>query len=150
MQILTSVEEEAQKLEDELACARAEMEADERDLEEFEENVDKARSEGLFFKGLYSKPMKAWKDSTPEEKEAIKEQADAVANVAKASAVSQSRRFLYGVLIFLLSLTLVEGVSGANIQWPKLALYFLVLVALVAQLTYEKFIASNGDGITKR
>lgn len=143
------MEEDAQALEDELASARAEIEASDRNLTDFEENVDKARSEGLFFKGLYSKPLKAWKDQTLEEQNLIKEKAEMVSNVAKKSAVSQSRRFLYGVLIFLLSLTLVESISSRDVQWPKLALYFLVLVALVVQLSYEKFVASDGDDLKR-
>jgi hypothetical protein len=148
-QIISSVDAEAQAMEDELAAARAEMEADSRDFDEFEENVDKARSEGLFFKSLYSKPLKAWNDRTKEEKQAIKEQADAVYNSAKKSGSSKPRRFLYGVLIFLLSLSLVEAVSNGSYEWPKLALYSFILVALVVQLTYESFVASDGDDDSK-
>lgn len=147
--IISSVDAEAQAMEDELAAARAEMEADSRDFDEFEENVDKARSEGLFFKSLYSKPLKAWNDRTKEEKQAIKEQADAVYNSAKKSGSSKPRRFLYGVLILLLSLSLVEAVSNGSYEWPKLALYSLILVALVVQLTYESFVASDGDDDSK-
>ncbi|KAG0576740.1 hypothetical protein KC19_5G104300 [Ceratodon purpureus] len=148
--IISSVDAEAQEMEEELAKARAEMEADSRDFDEFEENVDKARSEGLFFKSLYSKPLKAWKDRTNEEKKAIKEEASVVFNTAKKSGSSKTRRFLYGVLIFLLSLSLVEAVSNGNYEWPKLALYSFILVALVVQLTYESFIASDGDDSKER
>lgn len=145
MQIISSVDAEAQAMEEELASARAQMEADSRELDEFEENVDKARSEGLFFKSLYGKPLKAWKDRTPAEKQAIQEEAKVVSNVAKKSGSSRTRRFLYGVLIFLLSLSLLEAVSNGDHPWPKLALYSLILVALVVQLTYESFVASNEE-----
>jgi len=133
-------------MEDELASARAEMEADSLEFDEFEENVDKARSEGLFFKSLYSKPLKAWKDRTSEEKQSIREEAKGVLNVAKKSGSSKTRRLLYGILIFLLSLSLLEAVSNGEYPWPKLALYSLLLVALVVQLTYESFAAlDDGD-----
>lgn len=137
-------------MEEELASARAQMEADSLEFDEFEENVDKARSEGLFFKSLYSKPLKAWKERTPEERKTIKEEAKGVYYVAKKSGSSKTRRFLYGVLIFLLSLSLLEAVSNGDHQWPKLALYSLILVALVVQLTYESFVASDGDDSKER
>ena len=150
MQIISEVDAEAQEMEEELAAARAEMEADSRDFDEFEENVDKARSDGLFFKSLYSKPLKAWKGLTKEEKKFIKEEANVVYNTVKKSGSSKTRRFLYGVLIFLLSLSLVEALSNGNYEWPKLALYSFLLVALVVQLTYESFLASDGDDSKER
>jgi len=149
VQIISSVDAEVQAMEEELASARAQMEADSQEFDEFEENVDKARSEGLFFKSLYSKPLKAWKDRTPEEKKTIQEEAEVVYNVAKKSGSSKTRRFLYGVLIFLLSLSLLEAVSNGDFPWPKLALYSLILVALVVQLTYESFVALD-DGVDSK
>lgn len=138
-------------MEEELAAARAQMEADSRELEEFEDNVDKARSEGLFFKSLYGKPLKAWKERTSDEKQAITQEAQEVTNVTKRSASSKTRRFLYGVLIFMLSLSLLEAVSGGgDYPWPKLALYSLILVALVVQFTYESFVALQDDDSNER
>lgn len=137
-------------MEEELASARAQMEADSREFDEFEENVDKARSEGLFFKSLYSKPLKPWSDRTADEKKSIKEEAKIVFNVARKSGSSKTRRFLYGVLIFLLSLSLVEAVSHGEHPWPKLALYSFILVALVVQLTYESFMASDGGDSSQK
>ncbi|XP_024375948.1 uncharacterized protein [Physcomitrium patens] len=148
--IISSVDAEAQAMEEELASARAQMEADSREFDEFEENVDKARSEGLFFKSLYSKPLKPWSDRTADEKKSIKEEAKIVFNVARKSGSSKTRRFLYGVLIFLLSLSLVEAVSNGEHPWPKLALYSFILVALVVQLTYESFMASDGGDSSQK
>lgn len=147
------VDADAQAFEDELASARAEIEANEREFDEFEKNVETARNEGLFFKSLY-RPMKSWKSRTPEERKALEEEAAAVTEVTKMSAGSKSRRYLYGVLIFLLTLTLMETVSAGDFNWKKLAIYGGVLAFLLLQFSFEKSFASGssgqGDGVSQK
>eukprot|EP00246_Nothoceros_aenigmaticus_P009899 TRINITY_DN2592_c0_g1_i3.p1 TRINITY_DN2592_c0_g1~~TRINITY_DN2592_c0_g1_i3.p1 ORF type:complete len:302 (-),score=65.67 TRINITY_DN2592_c0_g1_i3:488-1393(-) len=143
--VLKRFDADAQAFEDELASARAEIEANEKDFDEFEKNVEIARSEGLFFKSLY-RPMKSWKSRSLEERNALEEQAAAISEVAKTSAGSKSRRYLYGVLIFLLTLTLVETVSAGDFSWRKFAIYGGVLAFLLLQFSYEKSLASGSSG----
>lgn len=138
---MEQIDAEAADFEEELAAARAEMEANEREFNEFEKSVEKARSEGLFFKTLFAKPAKPWKAKSPEEQREIKEKAkvttDALDQGTKKAASSQFRRAAYGVMIFLLTLTVFEAGTSENVQWNRLIVYILVLIALVVQLTYE-------------
>ncbi|KAL2635490.1 hypothetical protein R1flu_006969 [Riccia fluitans] len=85
--VLEEIENKASAFEEELAAARAQIEADEADFEAFEKNVEKARNEGLFFKELY----KTVKAKTPEEQEQIKQKAKEVQETVTKSAGSKSR-----------------------------------------------------------
>ncbi|BFI30827.1 hypothetical protein MPTK2_3g15860 [Marchantia polymorpha subsp. ruderalis] len=137
--VLEEMDIKASAFEEELAAARAQIEADEADLEAFEKNVEQARSEGLFFKELY----KTVKTKSPEEQQQIKEKAEVVTDTIRKSAGSKSRRILYGVLIFLLTLSIIEAGSSANVQLPKLAVYIFILLALIVQLTYENMLSGK-------
>ncbi|CAM6128248.1 unnamed protein product [Calypogeia fissa] len=145
--VLEQIDAEAADFEEELAAARAEMEANEREFNVFEKSVEKARSEGLFFKTLFTKPTKPWKAKSPEEQKEIKEKAkvvtDALDQGTKKAASSKFRRTAYAVMIFLLTLTVLEASNSENVQWNRLVVYILVLVALVVQLTYETLVSRD-------
>jgi hypothetical protein len=145
------VEAKAQAIEEELASARAEIEANDRDLDEFEKNVSKARSEGLFFKDLYSKPLTRVKESmTPEQQELVKEQTELMSKALKNSAVLRFRQILSGVVAVLLILTLGEAVLSQDVPWPNIAFYSLVLVAILFQLGYEKLYTTDSTNDSKK
>lgn len=123
------------------------MEVDSWEFDEFEENVDKVCSEGLFFKSLYSKFLKLWSDCIVDEKKSIKEEVKIVFNVVRKFGLFKIWRFLYGVFIFLLSLLLVEVVLNGEYLWLKLVLYFFILVVFVVQLIYESFMVFDGGDL---
>ncbi|KAL3692325.1 hypothetical protein R1sor_005976 [Riccia sorocarpa] len=143
--VLEEIESKASAFEEELAAARAEIEADEAEFEAFEKDVERARSEGLFFKELY----KTVKTKTPEEQEQIKQKAKEVEDTVKKSAGSKSRRVFYGILIFVLTLSIIEAATSGDVQLPKLAIYVLLLLALIVQLTYENMVAGTGQSTNK-
>lgn len=149
--VLENVEAKAQAIEEELASARAEIEANDQDLDEFEKNVSKARSEGLFFKDLYSKPLTTVKESmTPEQQELMKEQTELMSKALRNSAVLQFRQILSGVVAVLLILTLGEAVLSQDVPWPNIAFYSLVLVAILFQLGYEKLNTTDSTNNSKK
>ena len=58
-QVLRQFDADAQAIERELRLARAEIEAQELDFEEYQQVVAYSRNEGLFFKNLYPAPKPA-------------------------------------------------------------------------------------------
>ena len=58
-QVLRQLDADAQAIERELRLARAEIEAQELDFEEYQQVVAYSRNEGLFFKNLYPAPKPA-------------------------------------------------------------------------------------------
>lgn len=146
---LKTVQEDAQAFEEELASARAEIEASDEELDEFEKKVATARNEGLFFKGLY-KPLKPWKDRAPEEQIVIKEQAKKIAEITTASMGSKSRQNVYVLMILLLSLILLEGLGSGEISWPRVAIYGALILFLILQVAYESSVSSNTEETEKR
>eukprot|EP00850_Spirogloea_muscicola_P012950 SM000085S23300 [mRNA] locus=s85:534058:535503:- [translate_table: standard] len=134
--VLEQMENDTRDFEAELAAARQELEAREGDLDAFERGVEQARSEGLFFKGLY-RPFTAWKDRNVAEKVAIEGEAKKVAEAARTSAGAKWRKQLYGLLAFLVLLTIAEGLTVEDVQWAKLALLTIVFLLLTLQYFYS-------------
>ena len=139
---MEQMEADTLKLEEELASAREQMEKEDRDFEEFEKQVQQSRSRGLFFKSLYSKPVST-SSLGSKERETIKELQETVSTSRKKAAGSKTRRVLYRVLLFLVSLVLVDLALVEEKDWPKLALYSILCLALIAQLVYEKTLTSE-------
>eukprot|EP00850_Spirogloea_muscicola_P015378 SM000117S25498 [mRNA] locus=s117:161705:163125:- [translate_table: standard] len=134
--VLEQMENDTRDFEAELAAARQELEAREGDLDAFERGVEQARSEGLFFKGLY-RPFTAWKDRGVAEKIAIEGEAKKVAEAARTSVGAKWRKQLYGLLAFLVLLTIAEGLTVEDVQWAKLALLTIVFLLLTLQYFYS-------------
>eukprot|EP00897_Mesotaenium_endlicherianum_P007443 jgi/Mesen1/6727/ME000344S06004 len=144
-EMLEKLDADALELEQKLARGRAADEELDRSLDELEKRIADSRNEGLFFKSLY-KPVKEAAKLTPEQEEAVLSEARKIRSLSKTEASSRPRRVLYKFLVFLTSLTIIEALTSGNIQWPKLALYGAVLVALIAQLTYENMTSGKKDG----
>lgn len=146
---IKAIDEGIQAVEEQLASERAEEEARQAELDAFEKRVQDARSEGLFFKGLY-KPLKPWKDRAPDEQKAIKREAKQVHQATKTLLQSKSRQNLYILLIFLLGLFLVEGITSAEFSLPGILVYAGVMLLLSMQLMFEKFFSSGKDDTKER
>uniref|UniRef100_A0A7I4C398 Uncharacterized protein n=1 Tax=Physcomitrium patens TaxID=3218 RepID=A0A7I4C398_PHYPA len=71
--VLRQLDADAQALERELRVARAELEAEELDLEEYQLGVAYSRNEGLFFKNLYPSPKPHRLRSAAISKSSVKE-----------------------------------------------------------------------------
>ena len=140
---MEQVEADALKLEEELATARQQMEQDDLAFEQFEKQVQQSRNRGLFFKSLYSKPVATVNSLSTQEQESIREVQTTVLGSRTKAAGSKTRRYLYGILLFLVSLTVVDLAMLDTKDWPKLALYSVLCLSLVAQLVYEKILSSD-------
>lgn len=144
IKVMENVEENVQAWEEKLASARAEMGTNEQGIDMFEKEMQKDRNEGLFFQSLYTQTKK-WKELPPEKRNTIQMEVDVLKEVTKRTLSSTIRRNIYIGLIIVLSLTLIDCVASGNAEWPKLAIYTILLVLVVTQLTYETIISSNAN-----
>lgn len=145
--VLRQLDADAQAIERELRLARAELEAQELDFEEYQQIVAYSRNEGLFFKNLYPAPKPLHLRSSALSKSTVKE------NVAIAAPVrdfsSSYRQVLYGGL----SLVIVSFIwssssallAGTWMRASKLASYGLIFSALLTQLAYVKVLVGEDE-----
>ncbi|KAI5069368.1 hypothetical protein GOP47_0015669 [Adiantum capillus-veneris] len=141
---IKAIDEGFQAVEEQLASDLAEINSGQEELDEFEKSVQNARSQGLFFKGLY-KPLKRWKDRDPAEQEAIREEANQIAETTGALMKSKSRKNLYILLIFLMGFLLVESVTSAERSLSGIIVSIIIISLLSIQLLFEKSISSRKD-----
>eukprot|EP01018_Ginkgo_biloba_P034286 Gb_09294 [translate_table: standard] len=146
LQVMESVEADAQACEEKLASARAEMERKEQTIDNIEKEMQKGRGDGLFFNTLFT-PRKKWKEVSPEKQNITQLEADMLKEVTKQKIKSSFRRNLYLFLILILSLILIDAVASGNVEWPKLAIYSTLIVILIVQLTYETIFLSNANDV---
>uniref|UniRef100_A0A7N0U880 Uncharacterized protein n=1 Tax=Kalanchoe fedtschenkoi TaxID=63787 RepID=A0A7N0U880_KALFE len=134
--IMDNLESSMRGLEELAELNRQEIEMQDRKLEEFEDEIDDSRNEGMFFKSLgQSKPL--------EDKANAKEEAEKIKDVTKASAGSKTRRNVYLALMGLVAAGVVEGVISSTLDGKKIAAFGLILVGLLAQYVYEQGLISE-------
>jgi len=147
--VLRQLDVDAQEIERELRLARAEIEAQELDFEQYQQVVAYSRNEGLFFKNLYPapKPLSLRMQSAALSKPTIKENV----NLARPTQDSSStyRQVLYGGL----SLVIVSFIwssssallAGTWMRASKLASYGMIFSALLTQLAYVKVLVGEDE-----
>ncbi|KAH7405038.1 hypothetical protein KP509_15G054400 [Ceratopteris richardii] len=141
---IKAIDESFQAVEDQLASDLAELSLQETELDDFEKSVQDARSEGLFFKALY-KPSKSWKDRDPSERKAIKEAAKQVAETARVTLKSKSRKNLYMFLLLLMGFVLAESLLSDEHSLSSTIVYTVIILFLLIQLFYEESLSPKRD-----
>ncbi|XP_024356901.1 uncharacterized protein [Physcomitrium patens] len=147
--VLRQLDADAQALERELRVARAELEAEELDLEEYQLGVAYSRNEGLFFKNLYPSPKPHRLRSAAISKSSVKE----VKNVALARPTRDFSSSYRQVLYVGLSLVIVSFIwssssallAGTWMRASKLASYGMIFSALLTQLAYVKVLVGEEE-----
>ncbi|KAG6514170.1 uncharacterized protein LOC121973341 [Zingiber officinale] len=139
--ILEKLESRAQAIDEAAEVNRQEMEQSEKVLEEFEEQMERDRNEGLFFKSLREKSP-VTKEKTAK---AAREEARRLEEVGRRSAAASNiRRNIYLALMVVLAVTIGNAVLvSPEVEWRKVAALGLIFVGLLAQLVYEKSLASE-------
>lgn len=141
--ILDKLETRMQAFEESAEMNRQEIESNERILEEFEEQIEKGRNEGLFFKNL--------RQETPKKQAEAKEEAQSVRQVAKKRTSSRGRRNVYLSLMSLMVLAVGNALfSSPEIEWKKVGALSLILAGLLAQFIYEQSLSSTTDETNKK
>lgn len=120
---------------------RQEIQEHEKELGEFEVQMEDGRNEGLFFKNLRKK--------APVDKAKAKEEAEKIKDVAREKAGSRTRKGIYLLFIGLLTFAIVDSVASSSTDWRKIAVLGAILVALVSQFIYEQTMSIETGKIRK-
>ncbi|XP_028098714.1 uncharacterized protein LOC114298347 [Camellia sinensis] len=134
--IMENIESRMQAFEESTELDKQEIEKNVKNLEEFEDQIEKGRNEGLFFKSLMQRK--------PIEKEKAKEEMEKIKEITIGSAGSKTRRNIYLALIGLVVISIVDSLISSSSEWQKLAILGVILVGLLSQLIYEQTILSEG------
>ncbi|CAM8890319.1 hypothetical protein QQ045_024349 [Rhodiola kirilowii] len=141
--IMNNLESSMQGFEELAELNRQDIEMQDKKLEEFEDEIDDNRNEGMFFKSLgQSKPLV--------DKAKAKEEADKINDVTKASAGSKTRRNVYLALMGLVVVGIADGVISSSLDGKKIAALGLILVGVLSQYIYEQSLISETEENTKK
>uniref|UniRef100_A0A2N9FAL2 Uncharacterized protein n=1 Tax=Fagus sylvatica TaxID=28930 RepID=A0A2N9FAL2_FAGSY len=128
--IMENIESRMQAFEESVELNKQEIEENENNLIEFEDQIEKDRNEGLFFKNL--------RQRTPTEKVNAKEETEKIEEVTKENAGSKTRRNIYLALIGLIVISLADSFLSSSYDLRKVAVLGVILVALISQFIYEQ------------
>ncbi|CAL9113513.1 unnamed protein product [Musa textilis] len=143
VQIMEKLEIRAQAFEEAAEVNRQEIEKNDRVLEEFEDQIERDRNEGLFFKNLKEK-RPASKDKEAEAKMNAKMEARKLEEATRRKAGLKVRSNIYLALMTVLGFTIVNAVVATpEVEWRKVAALGLIFAGLVAQFIYEKSLSSE-------
>lgn len=134
--IMENIENQMQAFEESAEINRKDIEMNENQLADFEDQIEKERNEGLFFKNL--------REQKPVEKVKATEETKKMKELAKESAGSKTRRNIYLALISLLILGIADSFISSP-DWRKVAVLGAVLVALSSQFIYEQSLLSEAE-----
>lgn len=121
---------------------RRQIEEGHRELDEFEESIQKDRNEGLFFKNLGDR-----KQQNPHNKKSLRseEERRKLIRLTKKAAGSSIRKTVYISLMTLLAATVTANSVTAfpQINWIKTVPLCLLFLALLGQYVYETRLSSS-------
>ncbi|XP_068638182.1 uncharacterized protein [Aristolochia californica] len=134
--IMENLESRMQAFEEAAESNKEEIEKNDKLLADFEDQLDKDRNEGLFFKNLKQKPPQA-EVNAAEEVEKLRE-------VTKENFGLKVRSNIYLALICLLIFTIADAlIFSQESDWRKVAALGVILVGLVAQFLYEQKMSAS-------
>eukprot|EP00271_Cylindrocystis_brebissonii_P007455 TRINITY_DN21004_c0_g1_i1.p1 TRINITY_DN21004_c0_g1~~TRINITY_DN21004_c0_g1_i1.p1 ORF type:complete len:324 (+),score=51.40 TRINITY_DN21004_c0_g1_i1:543-1514(+) len=158
LRVLREFDAGAHAIERDLELARADLEARERDFEEFEARAIYSRNEGLFFKNLYPMPKSlAYKKTLPRGMSSRAPAARLKVELAVAATTdvrgsqigSVYKLILCGGLSMVMASFLWSAstalLAGSAMKTSKLAAYGLIVSLLMVQLRYEKAIMASSE-----
>ncbi|KAF8397335.1 hypothetical protein HHK36_016248 [Tetracentron sinense] len=140
--IMENLESRVQAFEESAESNKLEIEKNERELMEFDDQIQKDRNEGLFFKNLGQK--------VPVERVKSKEETEKIREITKENAGSKTRRNVYLALIGLLVIWVVDALISSSSDWRKVAALGVILVALLSQFFYEQRMSSKTETKEKK
>ncbi|XP_031478435.1 uncharacterized protein LOC116249323 [Nymphaea colorata] len=136
--IMENLESRMQAFEEDAGLNKEEIKRNDQVLQDFEDQMEKERNDGLFFKSLKTKPP------TGDKKVDAKEEVKKLKEVTRGSAKSSIRRNIYLALVGLLVLTIIDALTiSSAVDWRKIAVLGIILLALTVQLVYEQSISTE-------
>ncbi|XAR50859.1 hypothetical protein NMG60_11005310 [Bertholletia excelsa] len=135
--IMENIESRMQAFEESAELNKLDIEKSEKQLADFEGQIEKDRNEGLFFMNL--------RERKPADKAKAKEEAEKIKELNIDSAGSKTRRNIYLVLIGLIVIGIADSLTSSSSGWQKTAVLGVILVGLLSQLIYEQKILSETE-----
>ncbi|XP_026425206.1 uncharacterized protein LOC113321510 [Papaver somniferum] len=135
--IMEKLELNMQSFEENAELNKLVIEENEKKVGDFEDQIDKDRNEGLFFKNLGQKK--------PVDQVKAKEEARKVKEVTRKSAGSNTRRNFYLALLGLTFVAVADSLFSNPSDWIKPAVLGLISVALLSQFIYEQSLSSKTE-----
>lgn len=133
-QIMENIKSRMQEFEESAEQNRQEIEESENILAKFEDQMEKDRNEGLFFKNLGQR--------TPQKKVSAKEEMERIKELTKESVGSKIRRNIYLALIGVLVIAIADSFVSSS-DWRKITALGAILVGLISQVIYEQNMLSD-------
>lgn len=124
---LADINREADEFEEQLRRSREERQAAERELEQWEDDVAVARSQGQFFQSLYQTQKKRPVGLSSEQ---LQERASKVAAPARSELGSRIRYYLFAFLAFVLASEVAVDLASESPSAFQDVLYTLLVVLL--------------------
>ncbi|XP_057524602.1 uncharacterized protein LOC130804240 [Amaranthus tricolor] len=128
--IMENIESKMQEFEESSEMNKEEIAQRDKELADFEGEIQKGRNEGLFFQSL--------QDKKPIEKAKAMEETNKITAVIKDTAASKTRRNIYLVLIGLVAIGIADSYIASSPDWRKIAVLSAVFVGLLSQFIYEQ------------
>lgn len=138
---MENLESRIQAFEESAESNKEDIEENKRKLVEFEDQIEKDRNEGLFFKNLGQRAS--------EDLAKAKEETEKIRELTKENAGSKIRRNIYLGLMGLLVIGIADALISSSSDWRKVAVLVVILVALFFQSMYEQTISSKPEKIEK-
>ncbi|KAH9611991.1 hypothetical protein KSS87_021332 [Heliosperma pusillum] len=136
--IMENMETRMLELEELSNMSKEEIAKTDKELSEFEGEVEIGRNEGLFFQSLGDKP--------PVEMAKAKEEAKKIMDVTKQSAGSKTRRNVYLALTGIVFVGLADSYISPSVDLRKVAILAAIFVGLITQLIYEQKMLTESEG----
>lgn len=124
---LADINREADEFEEQLRRSREERQAAEKELEQWEDDVAVARSQGQFFQSLYQTKKKRPVGLSSEQ---LQERAARVAAPARSELGSRIRYYLFAFLAFVLASEVAVDLTSDSPSAFQDVLYTLLVVLL--------------------
>ncbi|BBN12839.1 hypothetical protein MPTK1_5g23310 [Marchantia polymorpha subsp. ruderalis] len=144
--VLRQLDQDAYAIERELRIAGAELEAQEKEFEEYQIRSTYSRNEGLFFKNLYEAPLPLRSRSTlyqPKLKKVT------IVTSPSRDFTTSYRQILYGglslVIVSFIWSSSSAFVAGSMMRVSKFASYGIILSMLMTQLAYVRLLTGDLD-----
>ncbi|CAM6095054.1 unnamed protein product [Calypogeia fissa] len=151
--VLRQLDQDAYAIERELRLARADLEAQQKEFEEYQIRSTYSRNEGLFFKNLYPAPLPLRNRATLY-KPKYQENITIVAASPTRDFSASYRQILYGglslVIVSFMWSSSSAFLTGTMMRTSKLAAYGLILSILMTQLAYVRVLAGDSDRESSR
>jgi len=135
---MENIESRMQAFEESMEMDKQETKKRDKELEDFEGEIERGRNEGMFFQSFQRR--------APVDKAKAKEETEKISDVTRQNAGSKTRRNVYLALTGLLSFAIADSfVSSSPPDWRKVAVLGAIFVGVLTQFVNEQKLLSKKE-----